>query len=250
MAWTRSLLKSKFKALAIHLGISAAIFVPLLWLIWFVWFPPPCFFTDGGWQGVRIMLVVDMVIGPVLTFLVFNPSKTRLALTVDYTFICLVQAAALLYGYVSVESKRVMAVAYHEGVFTAVTKDRYQEQHFDRAEWAALGDGAPYWVYARDPKNADEQAAVMAFAFTAGIAPHELFLLYDPLSAHAAQMKAGGEDYSALLKREKNLQPPAQPPPDGLRFFKLNGYFKIAYLGLDDQLRPVTTLYSSEKAEK
>ncbi len=226
MSWTRSLLQSKLKALAIHLGISALIFIPLLALIWFVWFPPPFFFTDGGWQGVRLMLIVDMVIGPALTFLVWNPAKSQRALTVDYTFICFVQAAALTYGYVSVESKRVMAVAYQDGAFTAVTQDRFQEQEFDRADWARLGEGPPYWAYVRKPDEGDEATGAAIFSFSAGIAPHELFFLYDPLPAHAGQLRAS-----------------AQPDSYGLRYFRLNGYFRTAELGLNEQLQLVTTRY-------
>ncbi len=226
MTWTRELLRSKSKALAIHLGISAAIFVPLLGLIWFAWFPPPFFYTDGGWQGVRIMLIVDMVIGPTLTFLVWNPAKTRRALTVDYVFICTVQLAALVYGYVSVESKRVMAVAYHEGAFTAVTKDRFVSQKFDRSEWSRLGQRAPYWVYVRAPTTPDERAGALAFELTASAFRHELFFLYDPLSAHAGELR--GE-----LR-------------DGLRFFPLKGYFRLAQLGFDDRLQLQAVEYGPE----
>ena len=40
---------SRWQAAAIHLGLSAILFVVLLYLIVFFWYPQPYFAADGGW---------------------------------------------------------------------------------------------------------------------------------------------------------------------------------------------------------
>jgi len=188
--WTPTLFKDKVQALLIHVGISALIFLPFLYLIWVHWFPPPLFFTDGGWQGVRIMLFVDVVIGPTLTFLIFNPQKSRRETLFDFGCIGLVQAAALVYGYVSVESQRIQAVAFSENGFHAVPQRAFAEQSITPDAWARLGTEPPHWVFVREPETAEEQTGILTWELTEGVPRHELEFLYEPVASYWSQVKA------------------------------------------------------------
>ena len=71
----RQSLAGRIKAFLIHLGISLVILFVLLYLLVFVWYPPPLFAADGGMQGLKIILGVDLVLGPLLTLMVYNPAK-------------------------------------------------------------------------------------------------------------------------------------------------------------------------------
>ena len=51
---------TRYRAFAIHLGISLAIFTVLAYLVLAVWYPDLFFTTDGGWQGIRIIIAVDL----------------------------------------------------------------------------------------------------------------------------------------------------------------------------------------------
>ena len=55
---------TRIQAFLIHLGISAVIYAGLLYLIIFIWYPQPYFTADGGWQGIRLVTGIDMVLGP------------------------------------------------------------------------------------------------------------------------------------------------------------------------------------------
>ena len=57
-------LNPRLKASGIQLSLSALAFFIVLYFIVFLWYPNPHFSTNGGWQGVRIMLFVDIVLGP------------------------------------------------------------------------------------------------------------------------------------------------------------------------------------------
>ena len=66
---------SRFKAFGIHLGISFVIFVFLAYLVVMEWYPGLLFDTDGGWRGMRIIIAVDLVLGPLLTLVVYRAGK-------------------------------------------------------------------------------------------------------------------------------------------------------------------------------
>jgi len=70
--FSRALLKTKLKATGIHLCLSLIVFFILAYQIFYVWYPLPYFLVDGGWQGIRIVAAVDLVLGPLITFLIFD----------------------------------------------------------------------------------------------------------------------------------------------------------------------------------
>ena len=69
---------SRFSAFAIHLLISFVIFIAITYLVVFKWYPDIFFDTDGGWRGMRIIIAVDLVLGPLLTLVVFKAGKPGL----------------------------------------------------------------------------------------------------------------------------------------------------------------------------
>ena len=66
---------SRYLAAFYHLLISLVIFVFLAYLVVFVWYPDFFFDIDGGWEGMRIIIAVDLVLGPMLTLVVFKAGK-------------------------------------------------------------------------------------------------------------------------------------------------------------------------------
>lgn len=241
----KTLLKSKVQATLIHLAISAAIFLPLLYLILFHWYPGPMFFTDGGWQGVKIMLLVDMVLGPSLTFLIFNPQKTRLAIGVDFSFIALVQAVALIYGVYSVERTSVMTVAFNDGIFNPVGKNHYKDQEIAEGGWDKFGGSPQYWVFVRQPKG-EEGAGVFAAAMINSTPIEALFFLYVPLAEHKEDVRKHALDMPKLAAVDANLKEKyerfAQQHRDSakqLSYYRLTGFYGSAIVALDEQLQYV-----------
>lgn len=58
----------------------------------------------GAVQGVQLILIVDLVIGPLCTFVVYKKGKKGMA--IDLTVIGVLQIAALAYGLWAVNSQR------------------------------------------------------------------------------------------------------------------------------------------------
>lgn len=87
----------RIRAFLIHLAISFTILFILLAVIFFVWFPND-FILVGGTEGLLILAGVDLVIGPLLTLIIFNPRKRRVLINFDLTCIGLTQLACIIYG--------------------------------------------------------------------------------------------------------------------------------------------------------
>ncbi|HVT34372.1 MAG TPA: hypothetical protein VHE37_02225 [Nevskiaceae bacterium] len=240
--WTRALTRTKIRAALAHFSLSLLIFAPILFLVVRRWYPGPLFFTDGGWQGTRIMVLIDLVLGPFLTFTVFNPAKTRLALGVDFGFIGTVQIAALVYGVMNISSTAIEAVSWYEGAFVAVSASDYRKQNIAPQDWAKFGDGPPYWVYARTPLPAD-LGEVMSRGLGQNIAPAAQFNLTSPLREHLADLAAGeirpqtvaGSD--APLAQRLNDFAAGHGGADGVHFYAMNGFYRSVIVALDGQGR-------------
>ena len=80
-----------------------------------LWYPPPYFEFDGGMNVMRLLLVVDVVLGPLLTLVVFQRGKKGLRR--DLAVIGALQLAAFVYGAGLMFQYRPAFVVYAEKNF-------------------------------------------------------------------------------------------------------------------------------------
>ena len=151
---------NRFGAFGIHLGISLLIFTILGYLILFHWYPDFFFTSDGGWQGIRIVAFVDLVLGPTLTLVVFNPAKPAKELRRDLSIIGVFQLACLTAGTYVVYSERPIAMVYSDGTFTSMTVDDYLEVGQPLPDLKQFPDGPPVWVSVHLPEDPGEQSRI------------------------------------------------------------------------------------------
>lgn len=101
---------NRYQAFAIHMLISLVIFAILLVCITQFWYPGILFDTGNGWKAIALIVGIDLILGPLLTLIVFNHNKNTLKM--DLWIIALVQTAALIYGTWTIHSSRPLAIAY------------------------------------------------------------------------------------------------------------------------------------------
>ena len=91
-------LKYRLRASAIHLAISLSVATLAALVVFGWWYPYPYRELSGGRELFALVVVVDVVLGPLITLVIFNVAKTRRHLMMDFTVIGLLQVAALAYG--------------------------------------------------------------------------------------------------------------------------------------------------------
>lgn len=122
-SWWSSL--SKGKAFSIHMALSLLVFSSLVLVMFFFWFPGELFFLDGGWQGLKLVAMVDLILGPLLTLVLYKPRKPKLLL--DMSMIAAFQIAALAYGFVATYQQRTVAVVFADRGFITLSNQAHQE---------------------------------------------------------------------------------------------------------------------------
>lgn len=145
---TSDLVKAKLKASAIHLGISAVVFIGILYLILVAWYPGVFFEAEGGWSGIKLMAAVDLVLGPSLTLIIFNHTKAKKEIVLDLSLIAIIQISALIWGGLQVYSERPVALVMWEGTFYTVTEDYYSKQSISLKDIASYSNEKPLIIYA------------------------------------------------------------------------------------------------------
>ncbi len=111
---------SKLRAFLIHLSISATIVGAVFAVIFFLWYPDPYFRVSGANDIVRVLIGVDLVLGPLLTLVLFKSGKPRLLF--DLSVIAIIQLSALIYGTSVIYQERPYFVVFAIDRFVVVPK--------------------------------------------------------------------------------------------------------------------------------
>ena len=109
---------NRYQAFAVHMAISLVIFFILLVCITQYWYPGILFDTGNGWKAIGMIVGIDLVLGPLLTLIVFNHNKSSLKF--DLAIIALVQTAALVYGAWTIHQTRPVALAFVNNHFITI----------------------------------------------------------------------------------------------------------------------------------
>lgn len=126
---------SRFQAFTWHIGISLLIFIGLVGMVLFVWYPGILKEVDESWKQALIMIAgVDLVLGPLLTLVVFNPIKKSLKM--DLSIIAIVQIAALVAGTYMVHQARPVAliVSFPPAGFKIVSANMLNSSALEKVE--------------------------------------------------------------------------------------------------------------------
>lgn len=158
-------LRQRLSAGGIHLLISVMVGLAACALVFFVWYPAPLAILQGVGPLVLLLIGVDVIIGPLITTLVFDRRKKSLRF--DLAVIALLQVAALVYGMSSIFQGRPAYVVFNVDRFdvvAAVDVDRASLERSGR-RLPLLG---PQWVAARLPTDPDQRTALLFSAVGGG----------------------------------------------------------------------------------
>jgi len=139
------------KATAVHLCVSIIVFIYLAYQIYYNWYPEPYFSIDGGWQGIRLVGAVDLVLGPFITFLIFDLRKPRKEIMFDLLVIVTIQIGALAYGVYTTYNQRPIAIVVIDQYVVSSTMEHYGEALPSTSDLARFSDEKPPIIYSDFP---------------------------------------------------------------------------------------------------
>ncbi len=169
---------NRFGAFLAHLGISLAIFAALAAVVIFIWYPDFFFTTDGGWQGIRLIAMVDVVLGPLMTLIVFDRRKPELKR--DLTIIGMIQAACLAGGVYVVYTERPLALVYVDGQFNSMSAHSYTDVGLPVPDLSRFPGRYPKRLMVKIPQDPDQQSNVRQDALVRHVPLRAMSNLYEP----------------------------------------------------------------------
>jgi hypothetical protein len=238
---------TRYKAFATHLGISLAIFAVLTYLVLAIWYPDLFFTTDGGWQGMRIIIAVDLVLGPLLTLIVYKHGKPGLKF--DLTCIATFQAICLIAGTWLVYSERPLAIIYVDGQFASVNSETYLDAKIPIPDFDVYPGDYPKWLMVEIPEDINEHADFRMDMMQRGqlmLLAVDRYTTFDPTSS---SFLSDSENPGELLEKDSDTQrlplwlAKHGGSLDDYKFYPYGTRFGYQYLGYrQDSSKPIGIL--------
>ena len=173
---------SRWSAAAIHLLISALLITTIALAVLLRWFPAGLYQVAGIQKLFGIMIAADVVLGPLLTLLVYKRGKKGMKF--DLWMIGLAQAAFLAYGVHTLWLNRPLFLVGSSQAFALVFASELPDDAAEKAEakhWPRFHGNGP-WLVGVDLSSPVAKEEFL-FAYVAGsggpLRDHDLYIQYE-----------------------------------------------------------------------
>lgn len=197
---------TRIKAALTHFGISVFVFALFLSLVFFVWYAWPFNLTEGIAEIVYLMAGVDVVLGPLLTLIVFKAGKKGLKF--DLSLIALVQVTALVYGGMVIYKERPAYIVFNVDRYSVVSVSEVDMSQSPIPEQAVGIFEKPKFIYAVLPEG-NEAMEIAIAAVSGGNDIDRLPKFYRDYAKNGAKVVAATsavKDISVDIKPIKNME--------------------------------------------
>ncbi len=194
--------RARLRAAGIHVLVSSLIAACVALVTLRFWYPGQIGAIAGGTKLFLLILGVDVVMGPLLTLIVFNVRKPRAELVRDLAVIGVLQLAALGYGLYTLHAARPVAVVLEPGRFRVVSAQevRLEELPEARPEYRALSLSGPLLLGARASRTGEERLKSLDLALS-GYDIGQRPSLWQPYAESRADAWSQAQPLEALARR-------------------------------------------------
>lgn len=230
---------NRFSAACIHLLVGAAIICAIACVIFFVWYPGLLAYASGVGSIFLILALVDLLLGPFITLIVFDLQKKELKK--DLLFVVVIQLSALFYGVWVLFSARPVFIVFNTDRFDVVHANEFTEERLELlrlTDFSALPVLGPVVIGAHLPSDAERANEIIKSAIAGGddvqFMP-EFYLHYRTVGVEAGKQAKKLSELYRFNKSERQRV-------DELigRFSSVND--KIGYLPLKGKLNDLTVV--------
>ncbi|EIJ34292.1 TfpX/TfpZ family type IV pilin accessory protein [Thiothrix nivea] len=198
------MIQEKLKAASIHLAISAFIIACFLSIVLLVWYPAPFPELSGLNHILAILIGVDLVLGPLLTFIIFKKQKPSLKF--DLSVIASVQLAALIYGAFSIFQGHPAYIVYAVDRFELVPAQDVAPEKAKYDEFKISKLGFPKLAYAKKPEDSETRNKLLFEVLSGQPDIERRPEYYEPFDKFAAEAMRKGLTQQQLGSTPENRQ--------------------------------------------
>lgn len=182
-------LRKSHKTALIHLVVTAIVVSMSIALVLYVWYPGKLAEAQDVRQIVLTILGVEIVIGPLITLIVFDPKK--LGIRFDIAFVVAIQLMALSFGLFTIHGGRPIYVVFNVDRFDVVSLQDVDRNSLKKAPSELQPNiWKPRFVGALLPDDPTERSDLLFSSLGGGPDLPQLPEYYVPLSQVESLMKA------------------------------------------------------------
>ena len=201
------------QAAGIHCLCSVLFAAVAAWAVFGVWYAYPYRELSGGRELFVLVMAVDVVCGPLLTLILFNPKKPRQELWTDLAMVALIQLAALSYGIWTVWQARPLYLVHEVDRFKVISAPDVEVQELEGlpANLKPKFWIGPQTVSIRLPKSAEEHNKILFEAAAGGrdyAERPEFYIPYDGETSLKSLLRA--KPLTVFLQKQPSQQVAAQ----------------------------------------
>lgn len=189
---------SRLQAFGYHFLASATVIALIFGLVKLVWYPNQLFEAANGFEILKILVLVDLVVGPLIMLIIFNPKKKSLKFDVSTVLVC--QMIFLSYGLWALHTARPVYIVYVDDQFFLVKANEIDSNHLDKVEhtqFKKLPLFGPVFVGTKAPESDKEREEIM-FARFSGKGIQNFPQYYVPIDEIQTQIRSSSQTLSQL----------------------------------------------------
>lgn len=190
--------KFRLKAFLWHLSASVVLALMAIAIVFYYWYPAPLAEATGVISIFLLLLIIDVVLGPLVTFIIAKPGKK--SLKIDMAIIITIQLAAFIYGMSVVADGRPVWLVYNKGQVDLVQAYQLNNSYRDNAseDYRRKGWVGPQWVSAKSPEDPVARNTLFFESLSLGIDLPQRPDLYAPFSAESAEIEHAAKAVGTL----------------------------------------------------
>lgn len=206
-------IRSALRAACVHLLSSLGVAAFAAALVFGLWYSFPYRELSGGRELFLLVVTVDVVCGPLMTMVVFNPAKPRAELWRDLGLVALIQLGALGYGLRTVWDARPLFLVQEIDRFKVIATPDLRGASIAELPTALQPRWwkGPLTVAIREPKDSEERKKVLFESVQGGrdyAERPEFYLPYEGAAALKSLQRA--QPLAVFLQKQPGQQDAAR----------------------------------------
>ena len=167
-------------------------------VVYGLWYSPPLDRAVGVSEVVLLLLAVDLVLGPLLTFSVYQVGKKSLRF--DLVVIVIIQLTAFAYGFWAIADGRPAWLVFNVDRFDVARANELDGRYLKETKlpYRSPSWTGPRWVASVNPSDIEERNRLLLESAEGGPDLPQRPDLYQPLESEAANLRARAQPLDVL----------------------------------------------------
>lgn len=194
----RMLNSKKFSYFRKHLLGSLCIGITALIIIYLLWYPAPLATATGANKLILMLIIIDMIIGPLLGLIVYKEAKKSLKF--DLACIVVLQLSAFVYGVWHIADGRPAWVVFNADRFELVRNNEVIHDEEVKPQYQSAAWTGPQFVAIQAAENTQKKNDDLFIEVMSGVKLSQFNARYVELGQLKPQIRRSAQPLTQLKK--------------------------------------------------